>query len=242
MQTALDIASRHAAAAGASRIARLTMRVGRLSGASPDALRFAFEVLSAGTAAEGTLAASRPCQISGAATASTPVVGEKAAALEKEQAAVQDRMAAEDRKLAAAEKAHEDATAPLLARLHEIRAAVSAAGDARRKLIDTCPYAALKAELAAVSDRLIELRGQAAALRERGELVKRAERDQETADRLQAGIVPFTSTARVDYWREQAERHRTAGKDALAALATVQKEIAKLEREEAAVFERMTKP
>jgi len=167
---------------------------------------------------------------------------EKAAALEKEQAAVQDRMAAEDRKLAAAEKAHEDATAPLLARLHEIRAAVSAAGDARRKLIDTCPYAALKAELAAVSDRLIELRGQAAALRERGELVKRAERDQETADRLQAGIVPFTSTARVDYWREQAERHRTAGKDALAALATVQKEIAKLEREEAAVFERMTKP
>lgn len=55
MQTALDIASRHAAAAGASRIARLTMRVGKLSGASPDALRFAFEVLSAGTAAEGAV-------------------------------------------------------------------------------------------------------------------------------------------------------------------------------------------
>lgn len=165
-----------------------------------------------------------------------------AAALEKEQAAVQDRMAAEDRKLAAAEKAHEDATAPLLARLHEIRAAVSAAGDARRKLIDTCPYPALKAELAAVSDRLAELRAEAAVLRDRGELVKRAERDEETADRLAAGIVPFTSTARIDYWRELAQRNRAAGNNALAALATVQKEIAKLEREEAAVFERMTKP
>jgi len=165
-----------------------------------------------------------------------------AAALEKERAAVQDRMAAEDRKLAAAEKAHEEAMAPLRARLHEIRAAVSAANDARRKLIKTCPDAAIKAEMKALTDRLNELRGQVAALRERGELVKRAERDEETADRLQAGIVPFANTAHIDRLREQAERHRKAGKDALAALATVQKEIAKLEREEAAVFERMTKP
>jgi len=57
-----------------------------------------------------------------------------------------------------------------------------------------------------------------------------------------AGIVLFTNTAHIDRLREQAERHRKAGKDAPAALATVQKEIAKLEREEAAIFERMTKP
>jgi hypothetical protein len=42
---------------------------------------------------------------------------QKAAALEKEQASVQKRGAAEDRKLGAAEKAHEDATAPLYGRL-----------------------------------------------------------------------------------------------------------------------------
>jgi len=167
---------------------------------------------------------------------------EKATALKKHEPAIRDRMDAERRKLEAAEKAHEEAMAPLLARLHEIRAAVSAAGDARRKLIDTCPYAALKAELAAVSDRLAELRAEAAVLRDRGELVKRAERDEDTADRLQAGIVPFANTAHIDRLREQAERHRKAGKDALAALATVQKEIAKLEREEAAIFERMPKP
>lgn len=167
---------------------------------------------------------------------------EKAAALEKHEPAIRDRMDAERRKLEAAEKAHEEAMAPLRARLHEIRAAVSAANDARRKLIKTCPDAAIKAEMKALTDRLNELRGQVAALRERGELVKRAERDEETADRLQAGIVPFANTAHIDRLREQAERHRKAGKDALAALATVQKEIAKLEREEAAIFERMTKP
>lgn len=167
---------------------------------------------------------------------------EKAAALEKHEPAIRDRMDAERRKLEAAEKAHEEAMAPLRARLHDIRAAVSAAGDARRKLIKTCPYVAIKAEMKALTDRLNELRGQVATLRERGELVKRAERDEETADRLQAGIVPFANTAHIDRLREQAERHRKAGKDALAALATVQKEIAKLEREEAAIFERMTKP
>lgn len=167
---------------------------------------------------------------------------EKAAALGKHEPAIRDRMDAERRKLEAAEKAHEEAMAPLLARLHEIQAAVSAASDARWELIKTCPYAAIKAEMKALTDRLNELREQAAALQKRGELVKRAERDEETADRLQAGIVPFANTAHIDRLREQAERHRKAGKDALAALATVQKGIAKLEREEAAIFERMTKP
>jgi hypothetical protein len=165
----------------------------------------------------------------------------KAAALEKEQAALKDRIGAEDKKLAAAEVAHADATRPLYARLHDIKTAISDASDARRNLIRMCPDAALKAELAAVTQRLIELRAQAAALRERGELVKQADHEDEAARRMADGIVPGTRTTRIDQLREQAVALRKAGQEALAALPSVQEEIAKAEREEEAVYERMAK-
>lgn len=166
----------------------------------------------------------------------------KAAALEKEQAALKDRIAVEDKKLADAENAHAEATTPLYARLRVIRAAASDAGDARRNLIKTCPYAGLKVELGAVSQRLIELRAQAAALGERGELVKQADREEEAARRMAEGIVPGSRTTRIDQLREQAARARKVGQEALAALPSVQEEIAKAEREEVAVYERMAKP
>ena len=166
----------------------------------------------------------------------------KAAALEKKQTSIQDRIASEDRKLAAAEAAHNDATAPLYAQMHEIRAAVSDASDARRKLIETCPDEALRAQLAAVGDRLAALRAQAVELRDRGKLVKDATRDEQTAERLQAGIVPLASTAHIDLMREQAARKREAGEQAKAALAGVLKDIVAAEKEQEAVYERMTKP
>ncbi|MBX3746248.1 MAG: hydrogenase maturation nickel metallochaperone HypA [Verrucomicrobiae bacterium] len=53
MKTALDLALSQAAAQGARRVHRLGMRVGDLSGVVPDALQFAFEALSLGSAAEG---------------------------------------------------------------------------------------------------------------------------------------------------------------------------------------------
>jgi hypothetical protein len=166
----------------------------------------------------------------------------KAAAMEKEQSALRDRIDAEDKKLGEAESAHADATRPLYARLHEIKAAISNAGDARRNLIKTCPHAELKAELAAVTQRLIELRAQAAALRERGELVKQADREEEAARRMAEGIVPGSRTTRIDEMRERAARARKVGQEALGALPGVQEEIAKVESEEEAVYERMARP
>ncbi|MCG3127428.1 MAG: hypothetical protein CHACPFDD_02288 [Phycisphaerae bacterium] len=62
-------------------------------------------------------------------------------ALEKERAAIKDRIAAEDRKLATAEQSHADATGPMYARLDFVKARVSDASDARRRLMETCPYA-----------------------------------------------------------------------------------------------------
>jgi hydrogenase nickel incorporation protein HypA/HybF len=52
-QTALEVAADRARDRGATRIHRLTLRVGDLSGVVPESLRFALESLSTGTAAEG---------------------------------------------------------------------------------------------------------------------------------------------------------------------------------------------
>jgi hydrogenase nickel incorporation protein HypA/HybF len=52
-QSALETAAAKARERGATRVHRLTLRVGDLSGVVPEALLFALEALSPGTAAEG---------------------------------------------------------------------------------------------------------------------------------------------------------------------------------------------
>ena len=54
-QAALEAAAERARDRGATRVHRLTLRVGDLSGVVPEALRFAVEALSPGTAAEGAV-------------------------------------------------------------------------------------------------------------------------------------------------------------------------------------------
>ena len=49
MESAVDAALREARAHQASRIHRLVLRIGALSGVEPDSLRFAFDVVTAGT-------------------------------------------------------------------------------------------------------------------------------------------------------------------------------------------------
>lgn len=52
-RTALDLAGERARERGATRVHRVTLRVGDLSGVAPEALRFALDALSPGTAADG---------------------------------------------------------------------------------------------------------------------------------------------------------------------------------------------
>lgn len=52
MQAALSVALDYAQAEGAQQIHRLQLQVGELSGVDPDALAFAFDVVSSGTLAE----------------------------------------------------------------------------------------------------------------------------------------------------------------------------------------------
>lgn len=53
MQSALELVLKRAGAAQATRVHSIQLRVGDLSGAVPEALRFAFEAVSQGTLAEG---------------------------------------------------------------------------------------------------------------------------------------------------------------------------------------------
>lgn len=53
MQNALEAAENHTRQAGATRIHRLVLRVGALSGVVPEALESAFAVLAPGSLAEG---------------------------------------------------------------------------------------------------------------------------------------------------------------------------------------------
>jgi hydrogenase nickel incorporation protein HypA/HybF len=53
MQEAVNLAEDSARAHGGGRIRALTLRVGALSGAVPEALEFAFEAVAVGTLAEG---------------------------------------------------------------------------------------------------------------------------------------------------------------------------------------------
>jgi hydrogenase nickel incorporation protein HypA/HybF len=53
METVRDLALEQAAAHGAGRITAITLRIGSLAGVEPEALRFAHQVVWAGTPAEG---------------------------------------------------------------------------------------------------------------------------------------------------------------------------------------------
>jgi hydrogenase nickel incorporation protein HypA/HybF len=55
MQSALHQALSEARLAGAARVHEIRLRIGVLSGVVPDALQFAFEALTEGTAAEGAV-------------------------------------------------------------------------------------------------------------------------------------------------------------------------------------------
>jgi len=55
MQEAILAAERQAKGRGATRIHRLKLRIGQLSGVVPESLEFAFEVVGRGTLAEGAI-------------------------------------------------------------------------------------------------------------------------------------------------------------------------------------------
>ncbi len=163
-------------------------------------------------------------------------------ALLKEQTGLKDRIAAEDKKLASAEQAHADTTGPMYVRLEFIKAHVSDASDARRLLMQTCPYAELKAELGATQERLNEQRDRLAALMRQAGRAKDAEDDLAEARRHEQGVSAGSDPRRAAEWRERAERNQRAAAAAKAELPAVEKEVARLEKAETAIYAKLLTP
>lgn len=55
MESALALVQRHATEKKARKVDRVVLRIGALAGVEPEALRFAFDVVSRGTSAEGAV-------------------------------------------------------------------------------------------------------------------------------------------------------------------------------------------
>lgn len=53
MESAISLVGQYAAGEAGCRVDRVVMRIGALAGVDPDSLRFAFDVVSRGTAVEG---------------------------------------------------------------------------------------------------------------------------------------------------------------------------------------------
>ena len=154
-------------------------------------------------------------------------------ALLGEQKHVERQIAAADGVLAAAEKKHEETTAPLCARLYEIKIAISDAGDARRLLEETCADPAIVAEL---RDLTASLRAVAS---KRTRLADDARQLRESASALRAHIPQAFSEAKMDELRAGADRDDARAAQVEAGLTVLAKEEADLQRREAAIRERM---
>jgi hydrogenase nickel incorporation protein HypA/HybF len=63
MEQIVTLAVDAAARDGAAKIHRLTLRIGRLAGVEPEALALAFEVVTAGTPAEGAALVVEPVEV-----------------------------------------------------------------------------------------------------------------------------------------------------------------------------------
>jgi hydrogenase nickel incorporation protein HypB len=75
MESAIEVVQRYAAEKHARRVERIVLRIGTLAGVDRDSLRFAFDVVSKGTAAEGAtldIEPYRPRSTARAASASSP--------------------------------------------------------------------------------------------------------------------------------------------------------------------------
>ena len=55
MESAMDMVRRHVSEQNASRVGRIVLRIGALSGVEKESLRFAFDVVSRGSPAEGAV-------------------------------------------------------------------------------------------------------------------------------------------------------------------------------------------
>ena len=159
--------------------------------------------------------------------------------LAAEREEVQAKLAVANQALKQAEKQHDETTAPLYARLREIKEATSAGESAKRELWDTCVDRDLLAQSADVQRRFAAEHSRATELREAATNYRGWARSERAHAERVAGAL---DRDRADEIRKLAEQHERKAKEADAELGKVEKAIAKLERDERAICEKMLVP
>lgn len=150
-----------------------------------------------------------------------------------EQKRLRKQVSAADRELEAAESKHTEITTPLYARLDQIKQAMSAAEDARRRLWDTCADPAIVAELKEVTTARADVSTR------RTKIAADARQQREWARSDRAEVPHATSETQIVELRQRAARRDARAAELEAELTKLVAEEADLERREAAIRERM---
>jgi predicted nucleic acid-binding Zn-ribbon protein len=151
----------------------------------------------------------------------------------EEQQRIGKQVAAADHVFEEAERKHEEVTAPLCARLDQIKQAISQGEDARRRLWDTCGDPLLLAELKEVTTALAEVSGR------RSKLSADARQLREWAHSDRAEVPHATTEGQIAELRQRADRRDARAAEIEAELIKLIDEEAALQHRESAIRERM---
>ncbi len=159
-------------------------------------------------------------------------------AAEREQ--IEKQIAAADQVLADAERTHDEVTAPLIARMAELREASWTAQSAKAELLRTCLDPGLLDQMEDTESQLKHWRRNAAELRD--VINDHRDRARIEQDRAEQAKRIVRGEEQVKEHLENAKRHERTVAGCEAQLVRAEKEIAKLERQQETIREQMLVP
>ncbi len=153
--------------------------------------------------------------------------------LEAERRDIDNQIAAADRALEAAEKQHEDSTAPLYATRHELSRALSDASSAAAELVTSCDDADLRREMADLDADARRLHEQRRKANDRATYMEEKARTE--SERAERELSPESTEGR----RDVAGRYRKEAEDARALVKRLDKATADVTKRREQVEHRM---
>jgi hypothetical protein len=147
-----------------------------------------------------------------------------------------------DRELEAAEQKHYDTVQPLYGESQQLKEAEQEGEKAKRELLDTCTDQCLLDKLADVQLRLSRKREETDNERKRIANWHDWAKSERAAAEQQKMIIDGDGDARVKMHLARAKEHERKAAEQESLLAKANKVVAELEREEAAIRERMLVP
>lgn len=160
--------------------------------------------------------------------------------LAAERREIEKQIAAADNTLADAEQKHAEVTAPLHARLVQVREASWAAESAKTQLVQTCTDPALVAQKRDVELQLTQARKEVSDLRNAiSDYRDRARNEHGLAEQAQRIV---HGEQQVQEHQERAKRHERSADGYQAQLLRAEKAVASLERQEQSIREQMLAP